>query len=160
MYLIQCIRFGSWKVPRLNRAELCSHNTGWRFLPTRKAIWESQNNMTTTQNWYLQLVQVILAERAWFSRSQFLTPVSEGSSPLSLMIHFRYDPNRSFAFPESFRVLFFCANECFCYLNLTRPAKFKHESRQERKAPEVKTKRIVVLFSSKKTSSSKWPVLE
>ena len=28
-----------------------------------KAIWESQNNMTTTQNWYLQLVQVILAER-------------------------------------------------------------------------------------------------
>ena len=77
---------------------------------------------------------------AWFSRSQFLTPVSEGSSPLSLLIHFRYDPNKSFAFPESFRVLFFCANECFCYLNLTRPAKFKHESRQERKAPEVKTK--------------------
>ena len=160
MYLIQCIRFGSWKVRRLNRAMFTQHRMAFLADTKIKAIWESQNNMTTTRNWYLQLVQVILAERAWFSRSQFLTPVSEGSSPLSLLIHFRYDPNKSFAFPESYRVLFFCANECFCYLNLTRPAKFKHESRQERKAPEVKTKWIVVFFSSKKTSSSKWPILE
>ena len=160
MHLIQCIRFGSWKVRRLNRALAMFTQHPIAFLADTKSYLGKQNNMTTTQNWYLQLVQVILAERAWFSRSQFLTPVSEGSSPLSLLIHFRYDPNKSFAFPESSRVLFFCANECFCYLNLTRSAKFKHESRQERKAPEVKTKWIVVFFSSKKTPSSKWPILE
>ena len=85
-------------------------------------------------------VQVILAERAWFSI---------GSSPLSYLftsatVRIGYfsggggggafqEPVGTwlFAFPKSFRLLLSCATEGFCYLNLTGTAKFKYESKDE-----------------------------
>ena len=50
--------------------------------------------------------------------------------------------------PESFRVLFSCANEGFCYSNLTGITKFKYERKNEKDSGR----------SSKMTPSCKWPI--
>ena len=48
--------------------------------------------------------------------------------------------------PESFRVLLSCANQGFCYLNLTGITKFKYERKNEKDSG----------LSSKMTPSCKW----
>ena len=50
--------------------------------------------------------------------------------------------------PESFRVLLSCANEGFCYSNLTGITKFKYERRNKKGSGR----------SSKITPSCKWPI--
>ena len=50
--------------------------------------------------------------------------------------------------PESFRVLLSCANEGFCYSNLTGITKFKYERRNKKDSGR----------SNKITPSCKWPI--
>ena len=50
--------------------------------------------------------------------------------------------------PESFKVLLSCANEGFCYSNLTGITKFKYEGRNEKDSGR----------RSKITPSCKWPI--
>ena len=50
--------------------------------------------------------------------------------------------------PESFKVLLSCANEGFCYSNLTGITKFKYERRNEKDSGR----------RSKITPSCKWPI--
>ena len=50
--------------------------------------------------------------------------------------------------PESSRVLLFCANQGFCYLNLTGTTKCKYERKNEMNSG----------INSKKTLSCKWPI--
>ena len=50
--------------------------------------------------------------------------------------------------PESFRVLLSCADQGFCYLNLTGITKFKYERKNEKDSGR----------SSKMMPSCKWPM--
>ena len=83
MYLIQCIRFGSWKVRRLNRALAMFTQHRMAFLADTKSYLGKSEQHDNDTKLVLAIGTSHFGREAWFSRSQFLTPVSEGSSPLS-----------------------------------------------------------------------------
>ena len=158
-----------WMQKRINVDVLTASNTHVKLIETRTVhnfcktkivvlFWENEHTwprlivlakfITCLPHWIRNHVTLLFpinpkarAKIKW--RISWITAINRANRQL-------HDGVILLLWPESFRVLLSCANEGFCYLNLTGATKFKYEREKEKNSGR----------SSKMTPSCKWPIAE
>ena len=119
-----------------------SLETNLHVLMKRKKVWQVfwQVKISDTYFTHIQELKTIMTKN-------YTLYIIYTLSIDVIEIGYLHDGALLLLLPESFRVLLSCANQNFCYLNLTGTTKFNYERKNEMNSGQ----------SSKKLSLCKWP---